>query len=127
MAESQVPEAAEECTMGIHNEHHVVYASTAMRFRWVLTTSDSVYLFIIGILALVAVLAAAAVLVRQLMLAARFWEMSVSDSTRFRGATAQRECRYGWTPVARSENSMSVPPCVTVVITSRTPVSLLGS
>ena len=126
MAESQVPEAAEECTMGIHNEHHVVYASTAMRFRWVPTTSDSVYPIIIGILALVAVLAAA-VLVRQLMLAARFWEISLSDSTRFRSATAQRECRYGWTPVARSENSMSVPPCVTVVITSRTPVSLLGS
>ena len=142
----------------------VVYASTAMRFRWVPSTSDSVYPFIIGILefilvetltpgymgwwiiclaiifglmtwvshrtmrrarldgendeffanlapatardfypafsifsvftlagiylavsgdrgilALLAVLAAAAVLVRQLIIAARFWELSVSD------------------------------------------------
>jgi hypothetical protein len=142
----------------------IVYANTAMRFRWVPTTSDSVYPFIIGILefilvatlapeymgwwliclacifglmtwvshrtmrrarlddendeffaslapatmrdfypafsiltvftlagiylvvsgdngifALAAVLAAAAVLVRQLIVAARFWEMSVSD------------------------------------------------
>ncbi len=142
----------------------IVYASTAMRFRWVPTTSDSVYPFVIGILefilvetlapeymgwwficlacifglmtwvnhrtmrrarlddendeyfaklapatvrdfyptfsilivftlagiylavsgdtgvfALAAVLTAAAVLVRQLIVAARFWEMSVSD------------------------------------------------
>ena len=142
----------------------IVYASTAMRFRWVPTTSDSVYPFVIGILefilvemlapafmgwwficlacifglmtwvshttmrrarlddendeffaslapattrdfypafgifmvftlagiylavsgdqgifALAAVLTAAAVLMRQLIVAARFWEMSVSD------------------------------------------------